>query len=172
MEARMPKMSDASMILSGTLVSVRRYATVYGGGTRSHVSVWTKERYEVWVRQDSGAEAQITIQSKLFPARTGHQVTLLIDRGEVLGLINWTTRKRVNYLRTDVIGAFRRVDLVAVTLLAIAAAMLGGHDSLPELAILVMLYVQTVLFIRARRTDARMNELMEQHPRTGAGSGR
>jgi hypothetical protein len=92
--------------------------------------------------------------------------------GEVLGLINWTTRKRVNYLRTDVIGAFRRVDLVAVTLLAIATAMLWGHDGLPELAILVMLYVQTVLFIRARRTDARMNELMEQHPRTRAGCGR
>src|ERR1700736_3536455 len=91
----MPKMSDASMILSGRLVSVRRYANIHGGGTRSHVSVWTKERYEVWVRQDNGAEAQITIRSKLFPARTGHHVTLLIDAGEVLGLINWTTRKRV-----------------------------------------------------------------------------
>ena len=170
----MPKMSDAlPTTLSGKLVSVRRYASVHGGGTRSHVSVWTKERYEVWVRQGNGAEAQITIRSKLFPARTGHHVTLIIDRGEqVLGLINWTTRKRVNYLRTDVIGAFRRVDLVAVTLLATATAMLWGHDGLPELAILVMLYVQTVLFIRARRTDARMNELMEQHPRTRAGCGR
>src|SRR6202051_3854690 len=113
MEARMPKMSDASMILSGKLVSVRRYATVHGGGTRSHVRVWTKERYEVWVRQGNGAETQITIQSKLFPASTGHHVTLLIDTGEVLGLINWTTRKRVNYLRTNTLGAFRRVDLAA-----------------------------------------------------------
>jgi hypothetical protein len=44
------------------------------------------------------------------PARTGHHVTLLIDRGEqVLGLIKWTTRKRVNYLRTETIGAFQRV---------------------------------------------------------------
>ena len=168
----MPKMSDASIILSERLVSLRRYATVHGGGTRSHVRVWTKERYEVWVRQDNGAEAQITIRSKLFPARTGHHVTLLMDTGEVLGLINWTTRKRVNYLRTDTIGAFRRVDLAAVTLLAIATAMLWGRDGLPEFAILVTLYVQTVLFLRARRTDARMNELMEQHPRTRAGCGR
>ncbi len=74
----MPKVSDALTILSGRLVSVRRYASVQGGGTSSHVSVWTKERYEVWVRQDSGAEAQITIQSKLFPARTGHHVTLVV----------------------------------------------------------------------------------------------
>ena len=96
-------------------------------------------------------------------------VTLVIDTGEVLGLINWTTRKRVNYLRTETIGAFRRVDLAAVTLLAIATAMLWGRDGLPEFGILVMLYVLTVLFIRARRTDARMNELMEQHPRTQAG---
>jgi hypothetical protein len=76
----MPKMSDAlPTTLSGKLVSVRRYATVHGGGTGSHVSVWTKERYEVWVRQDSGAEAQIRIRSKLFPTRTGHHVTQLVD---------------------------------------------------------------------------------------------
>jgi hypothetical protein len=78
----MPKMSDAlPTARSGTLVSVRRYATVHGGGTRSHVSVWTKERYEVWVRQGNGAEAQITIRSKLFPARTGHHVTYSSIRG-------------------------------------------------------------------------------------------
>src|SRR5437867_3644028 len=151
----MPKISDALTILSGKLVSVRRCGTVHGGGTRNYVSVWTKERYEVWVRQDNDVEAQITIQSKLFPARTGHHVTLLIDTGEVLGLINWTTRKRLNYLRTETIGAFRRVDLAAVTLLAIAAAMLWGRDGLPEFAILTMLYVQTVLFLRTRRIDAR-----------------
>jgi hypothetical protein len=75
----MPKMSDALTILSGRLVGARRYATVRGGGTRSHVSVWTKGRYEVWVRQGNGAEAQITIQSKPFPARTGHHVTQLVD---------------------------------------------------------------------------------------------
>jgi hypothetical protein len=84
MEARMPKVSDALTILSGRLVSVRRYATVHGGGTRSHVSVWTKERYQVWVRQDDGSEAQITIRSKFFPARTGHHVTLLIDMSMII----------------------------------------------------------------------------------------
>lgn len=161
----MPKMCDASTTLSGRLVSVRRYATVHGGGTRSHVSVWTKERYEVWVRQDNGVETQITIRGKLFPARTGHHVTLLIDTGEIRGLINWTTRKRVNYLRTDTLRAFRRVDLVAVTLLAIASAMLWGRDGLPGFAILVMLYTLPVLFLRARRTDVRMDELIEQHAR-------
>lgn len=126
----MLKMSNALTILSGRLVSVRRYATVHGRGTRSHVSVWTKERYEVWVRQGNDVEAQITIRSALFPARTGHQVTLLIDTGEVLGLIDWTTRKRVNYLRAETIGVFRRVDLAVVTLLAITTAMLWGLDGL------------------------------------------
>jgi hypothetical protein len=60
------------------------------------------------VRQDNGDKAQVTIRSKRFPARTGHRVTLLIDTEEVLGLINWTTRKRVNYLRTDT----RAIDFV------------------------------------------------------------
>ena len=41
----MPKMSEALTILSGRLVSVRRYAIIHGGGTRSHVSVWTKGRF-------------------------------------------------------------------------------------------------------------------------------
>src|ERR1022692_1400204 len=164
MEAHMPKMGDALMILSGKVVSVRRYATAHGRGTRSYVSFSTKDRYEVWVRQDNGGEAQITIRSKLFPARTGHHVTLLIARGEpVLGLINWTTRKNVNYLRAETIGAFGRIDLVAVTLLAIATAMLWGRDGLPGYAVLVMFYVLSVLFLRARRTDAQMNELMESH---------
>jgi hypothetical protein len=162
---------DALTILSGKLVSVRRLTTVHGGGTRSHFSVWTEERYEVWVRQDNGDEAQVTIGSKRFPARTGHRVTLLIDTEEVLGLINWTTRKRVNYLRTDTLGAFRRVDLAAVALFAIATAMLLGRDGLPEFAIVIMLYMLTVLFLRALRIDARMDELMEQHPRTQAECG-
>jgi hypothetical protein len=46
------------------------------------------------------------------------------------------------------------------------------YARVPEFAILVTLYVQTVLFLRARRTDARMNELMEQHLQTRAGCGR
>jgi hypothetical protein len=102
----------------------------------------------------------------------GHCVTLLVDKGEVLGLINWTTRKRVNYLRTEMVGAFRRVDLAVVTLFAIATATLWGRDGLPEFATLVVLYVLAVLFLRARRIDARMGELMEQQPRTQAGCGR
>ena len=81
-------MRDALTILSGKLVSVRRYATVHGRGTRSHVSVWTKERYEVWVRQDNGVEAQITIRSARFQAQDGASRDVTDPYGEVLGLIN------------------------------------------------------------------------------------
>jgi hypothetical protein len=83
--------------ITGELVDVHHAATVHGGGAGGHVSIWTVEHREVWIRQADGVEVQIVMPGSLLPARAGHRVTVLIDNGNVIGLINWSTRQRVNY---------------------------------------------------------------------------
>jgi hypothetical protein len=149
-------------ILSGQLVDVQHIATVHGGGSSSHVSVWTAERYEIWLRPDQGCETQITIWSSLFPARLGHHVTLLIEDGVVLGLINWSTRKRANYLRTGRFAALGPGDFALTIVFLCTATLFSGGDGFPGFVVLAILYGVIAQAFRARRTDARLDKLIEQ----------
>jgi hypothetical protein len=155
-------MSHEVTILSGQLVDVRHIATVHGGGSSSHVSVWTAERYEIWLRPDHGVEAQITIWSGLFPARLGHHVTLLIEDGEVLGLINWSTRKRANYQRTGTFAALGRGDLALIIVFLCTATLFSGGDGFLGFVVLAILYGVIAQALRARRTDVQLDKLIEQ----------
>jgi hypothetical protein len=155
-------MSHEVTTLSGQLVDVRHIATVHGGGSSSHVSAWTAERYEIWIRPDNGVEAQITIWSSLFPARLGHHVTLLLEDGVVLGLINWSTRKRANYRRTGRFAALGPGDLALIIVFLCTATLFSGGDGFPGFALFALLYALTAQSLRARRTDARLDELIEQ----------
>jgi hypothetical protein len=116
-------MSKEITTISGELIDVRHLTTVHGGGADGYVDIWTAERQEIWLRQADSTETQITIPRNLFPARTGHRVTVLLDAGEVIGLINWTTRQRVNYLLVGRPGAFRLMDIKVVGLMLISTAV-------------------------------------------------
>ena len=154
-------------ILSGQLVEVRHIATVHGGGSSSHVGVWTAERYEIWIRPEHGYETQITIWSGLFPARLGHHVTLLFEDGVVRGLINWSTRKRVNYQRTGRFAALGPGDLALIIVFLCTATLFSGGEGFLGFVVLSILYALTVHSLRARRTDARLDKLIEQRLLTG-----
>jgi hypothetical protein len=71
-------MGKESTTISGELIDVRHLTTVHGGGD-GYVDIWTAERQEIWLRQADSTKTQITIPRSLFPARTGHRVTLLLD---------------------------------------------------------------------------------------------
>jgi hypothetical protein len=159
-------------ILSGRLVDVRHIATVHGGGASSHVSVWTSERYEFWIRPDNGNEVQITIWSSLFPARLGHDVTLLLEDGVVLGLINWSTRKRANYQRTGPFAALGPGDFALIIVFLCTATLFSGGDGFPGFVVVAILYGVIAQAFRARRTDARLDKLIEQGLWTSGGRGR
>jgi hypothetical protein len=90
----------------------------------------------------------------------------------VIGLINWTTRQRVNYLLAGRPGAFGLVDVKVVGLMLIGTAIEWGHGGLPIFIILVLLYLPIVWFRRSRRHtrrardfEARLEKLIEQHHR-------
>src|ERR1700674_5871639 len=124
-------MSMEIKTISGELIDVRHLTTVHGGGADGYVDIWTAVHQEIWLRQADSTETQITIPRNLFPARTGHHVTVLLNDGEVIGLINWTTRQRVNYLLAGRPGAFRLMDVKIVALMLIATAILLGNEGLP-----------------------------------------
>jgi hypothetical protein len=155
-------MSHEVTILSGQLIEVRHIATVHGGGSSNHVSVWTAERYEIWLRPVNGVETQITIWSSLFPARLGHHVTLVIEDGEVLGLINWSTRKQANYQRTGRCAALGPGDLAFIIVFLCTATLLSGGDGFLGFVVLAILYGVIAQALRARRTDERLDKLIEQ----------
>jgi len=165
-------MSKEFTTISGELVDVSHLATVHGSGADGYVDIWTEERQKIWLRQADNTETQITIPGHLFPARTGHHVTVLLDEEEVIGLVNWTTGMRVNYLMAERPGAFRPVDAAAIGLMLIAAAVQWGFGGLPMFIILVLLYATIVWSTRSRRhtrrvrdIEARLEKLIEQRGR-------
>ena len=158
--------------ISGELVDVSHLATVHGSGADGYVDIWTEERQEIWLRQADNTETQIMIPGHLFPARTGHRVTLLVDHGAVIGLINWSTGMQVNYLLAGRPGAFRPVDAAVVGLTLVATAVQWGFGGLPMFIILVLVYSPIVWLKRSRRhtrrvcdVEARLVELIEQRRR-------
>jgi hypothetical protein len=152
-------MSKEITTISGELIDVRHLTTVHGGGADGYVDIWTAVHQEIWLRQADSTETQITIPRNLFPARTGHHVTVLLDDGEVIGFINWTTRQRVNYLLVGRPVAFRLVDVKVVALMLVASAIILGNEGLPIFVILVLLYLPIVWFRRSRRHSRRMRDV-------------
>jgi hypothetical protein len=79
-------------ILSGELVDVPHIATVHGGGSSSHVSLWTAERYEIWIRPDSDDEVRsfVGVSTRLDAGRGADHVFLDLgcprEEAENLGL--------------------------------------------------------------------------------------
>lgn len=154
---------------SGRLVSLRRHTNVhlYWRGRFGPT-----ERYELWLRDAAGCEHQFTIHTRTLPARCGHEVTLLIDREVVRGLINWSIGKSVNYLGGDPPALLRLRDLwMAPVLFAVLARWLGdvGLLILPPAALSYLLMVVMFRYVIRRWHAAAIQRALRDVQRRGGG---
>lgn len=131
--------------MSARVVDLRRHTNVhlYWRGRFGPT-----ERYELWLRDAAGREHQFTIHTRNMPARRGHEVTLLVDVEVVRGLVNWSTGKNVNYLRTDPPPLWRLRDLLAPPVLLAALASWRGDLGLLLFPPATLVYFLIVPIIR------------------------
>ncbi|HEY8102695.1 MAG TPA: hypothetical protein VIF82_18300 [Burkholderiaceae bacterium] len=151
----------------GQIVDLRRHTNVHLYW-RGHYG--PTERYEVWLRDTDACEHQFTIHSRTMPARRGHDISLLIDADAVRGIVNWSTGKCVNYLRTDPPPLLKLRDLWALPILfAALVTKLGVIGLLLVLPALLLYILGAVAFryIDRRRRKATieraLREVQRQH---------
>jgi hypothetical protein len=111
--------------IHGRIVEVRRYTNVhlYSAAVRSGRPTATN-----CGSSRPGAERKFTINTRIMPARRGHEVSLIVTAHkvpQVLGLANWSTIDGVNYARTDAPPLVRARDFVVLVAAFLAAAILS-----------------------------------------------
>ena len=120
----------------GRIVDLRRHTNVH---RFAHRPLGPTDRYELWVKPPQGAERKFTVNTRIMPARRGHEVSLIVTTHKVpqlLGLANWSTIDGVNYARTDAPSLVRVWDFALLPAAFLAAAVLYGN-------------IGTVLFVPA-----------------------
>jgi hypothetical protein len=78
--------------IHGRLVEVRRFTNVHLYIGRRPLG--PTDRYELWIKPPHGAERKFIINTRIMPARRGHEVSLIVTAHkvpQVLGLANWST---------------------------------------------------------------------------------
>jgi hypothetical protein len=96
--------------------------TVNGSG-----STWTDVHREIWVRPSSGIERRFTFTNATVPARKGHRVTLLLDGGRPLALINFSAEQYVNLVSPRQFELFGAAEAFAFAGLLVAAGLAGAY---------------------------------------------
>ena len=84
-------------IVSGRIIEIRRYVTplwLYGQDA-------PRERWELWIKTPNGADEKLIVESRSMQARRGHRVVLALEAGAPVGMVNLTTRTRLNFARSD-----------------------------------------------------------------------
>jgi hypothetical protein len=123
-EQAMPKHE----LIRGRIVDLRRHTNVHLYHRRPP---GPSDRYELWLRDDTGQEVQFTIHTRTMPARRGHEVTVIESTGggppTVVALINWTTLEAANYVEIDPPRLLRGWDLGVLVLLCIGAIWWFGN---------------------------------------------
>lgn len=115
---------------TGEMTEVQRYINVPMHWWEQYPA---RERREFWVRRTDGArqEVKFVVHSRSMPARIGHQVRVLLRGDMVVGLLNLSTGRRINFVREDPPLALRRGDvLVALGILAAGGVFAVGWDVL------------------------------------------
>src|SRR5881397_3333520 len=97
-------------------------------------STWTDVHREIWVRPAHGTERRFTFTNVDVPARTGHHVSLLLDDGKPLALVNFSTQQYVNLVSRRQFELFGAIETFAFAALLIGAG-LGGAGGLVILAV-------------------------------------
>jgi hypothetical protein len=94
--------------------------TVSGSG-----STWTDVHREIWVRPANGIERRFTFTNATVPARKGHRVTLLLDDGRPLALINFSAEQYINLVSLRQFELFGAAEAFAFAALLVIAGLAG-----------------------------------------------
>ncbi|MFZ2648965.1 MAG: hypothetical protein WA210_02560 [Burkholderiaceae bacterium] len=151
-------------IVSGRIIEIRRYVTplgLYGQDAR-------RERWELWIKTANGAEEKLIVESRTMQARRGHRVVLALEAGAPVGMVNLTTRTRLNFARSDPPFLYRPLDIavpVGLMFASLFAATTFGPGLLLVTAPIVVLYVPLLMTARwlSRRSTQRRVEGMLDH---------
>ena len=133
---------------SGEVVDTDHVEEVSGQTVSGSGSTWTDVHRELWIRPSRGTERRFTLTNMAVPARKGHRVTLLLEGGRPLAIINFSTEQYLNLVTPS------DFDLVEATEVFVFAALLVGVGviglaGLASLAIAASVYV--LLKWRARQ---------------------
>jgi hypothetical protein len=134
---------------SGEVVDAGHLEEVSGLTVSGSGSTWTDVHREIWVRPWNGVERRFTFTNANVPARKGHRVTLLLDGGRPLALINFSTEQYVNLVTPRLFELFGALEAFAFATMLIGASLTGSAG-------LIALLVGTVAY-------ASIKWLMRQH---------
>ena len=135
---------------SGEVVATDHLEEVSGLMANGSGSTWTDVHREIWVRPLHGTERRFTFTNADVPARTGHQVSLLLSDGKPLALLNFSTQQYVNLVSRRQFQLFGATEAFAFAALLIVAG-LGGGTGLVALTIGAAVYGAVKWLIREER---------------------
>ena len=154
----------------GRIIEIRRYVTplgLYGQDAR-------RERWELWIKTPNGAEEKLIVESRSMQARRGHRVALALEAGAPVGMVNLTTRTRLNFARSDPPFLYRPLD-IAVPVGLMFASLFAATMFAPGLFLvtvpIAVLYVPLLMTARwlSRRSMQRcVEDMLDQIERDAA----
>ena len=97
---------------------------------------------ELWIKADDGEEIHVEIDRIPYPCRRGHSVSVLLHKGDPVGIINYTTASLINlvsvkgvYVEDSSISLYTRGFLISmiagIVLLAIGNDLIIPSMRLP-----------------------------------------
>jgi len=154
----------------GRIIEIRRYVIplgLYGQDAR-------RERWELWIKTPNGSEEKLIVESRSMQARRGHRVVLALEAGAPVGMVNLTTRTRLNFTRSDPPFLYRPMDIVVPVGLMFAslfAATMFAPGLLLVMVPIAVLYVpflMTARWLSRRSVQRRVEDMLDQIERDAA----
>lgn len=142
----------------GRIVDLRRHTNVHRYG---HRPLGPTDRYELWIKSAQGAERKFTVNTRVMPARRGHEVSLIITANpvpQVMGLANWSTIDGVNYARTEAPSLVRAWDIAAMALAFLAMVVIWGNIGM---VLFLPAAVAYLLMVGSARSVARTRRIWQ-----------
>jgi hypothetical protein len=112
---------------SGEVVDTDHLEEVSGLTVSGSGSTWTDVHREIWIRPRNGVERRFTFTNATVPARKGHRVTLLLDGGRPLALINFSAEQYINLVSPRQFELFGAVEAFAFAGLLVVAGLAGAY---------------------------------------------
>ena len=128
---------------TGELKEVKRYINV---PLRWGEQYPARERREFWLARTDGIdqEVKLVVYSRSMPARRGHEVCVLLLGELVVGLVNLSTGRRINFVGADPPLLLRRCDVLAAVGIFVSGAIVAASWDVRSLLLTVplsLLYV-------------------------------
>lgn len=150
--------------VGGRIIEIRRYVTplgLYGQDAR-------RERWELWIKTPDGDEKKLIVESRAMRARRGHRVVLALAAGAPVGMVNLTTRARMNFARSDPPFLYRPLDItvpVGLMFTSLFAATMFAPGPFLVTVPIAMLYVpllMTARWLSRRSMQRRVEDMLDQ----------